>query len=159
MMMSMIINCFFYDLSHVFREKSIEYDIENQFKFPFSFFDFAMKSASTIQHINEFSNSSFIFIHKLNNHDNHAIKYKNKEMNELDKFLKEINRKLYKTKIRKKTMNYQSKILNELNSYQWNFNDDDIKYELLILYQKYIFSFNDEDIDWKEMMFIIENLN
>ena len=51
-----------------------------------------------------------------------------------------------------------SEILNELNSCRWNSSDNDIEYKLLILCQKYMFSFDDEDANWKEMMFIIENL-
>ena len=80
-------------------------------------------------------------------------------MNELDKFLREMDRKLNGAEIRKKAENYQNKILNELNSCRWNSSNDDVEYEFLILRQKYMFPFDDEDADWKEMMFIIENLN
>ena len=111
---SMIIDCLFHDLINVFRHDSIENYNRNQLKFPLSS-QFA-GSTSTILHINEPSNSDFMSMPELDNHDHNATKYSNKEINDLNKFLEEMNRKFYKTKIRKITMKYQNKILKELNS-------------------------------------------
>jgi hypothetical protein len=158
-MTSTMTGCLLYDLSHVLREGSIECDIEGQFKFPPPLSDFAVEPASATQHINELSNSSFTPVHGLNNHDHHATKYRSKGMNGLDQFLKEMDRKLYGAETRKEAVDYQSKILDELDSRRWSSSDDDVEYELLVLRQKYMFPFDDEDADWKEMMFIIESLN
>ena len=158
MMTSMMIDCLFHDLFNVLRNDSIEDDDGSQFKFPL-FSEFASESTSITLHINEFSNSDFTSMHELNNHDHNVTKYNDKEMNELDKFLEKMDRELYEIEIRKMAVEYQDKILKELDSCRWDSNNNDVRYELLVLRQKYIFPFDDEDVDWKEMIFIIESLN
>jgi len=80
-------------------------------------------------------------------------------MNDLNEFLEEMHRELYGAETRKVAMEYQNKILKELDSRRWGSSDRDVRYKLLVLCQKYIFPFDDEDSDWKEMTFIIESLN
>jgi len=80
-------------------------------------------------------------------------------MNGLNEFLENMDRAFDGAGTRKVAMEYQNKILKELDSRRWGSSDSDVTYELLVLRQKYMFPFDDEDADWKEMTFIIESLN
>jgi hypothetical protein len=98
-------------------------------------------------------------VNELSNHDHNMTKYSDKGMNGLDEFLEEMDRELYGAETRKMAVEYQNKILKELDSRRWGSSDADVRYDLLVLRQKYMFPFDDEDNDWKEMTFIIESLN